>query len=735
MKSLFFILAALTCSLNIFAQSTFFRIFSDVDATKNLSGQHIVKTPDGNYAFLCANNYLPVIIRIDGNGNEFNRFSIQKYRLKPICLAVDNQFKYFFVGRDSAIFTGYREQTDSIGNIVFHTGEYGAVGGSQAHGVYHTPDNGMLYSFWNNSEMCYDPEYYFKIDSLNNYQWSRDISSNISNPSKQSFQFLSANEISAVGPHLIGCYDTIQYYSSDLRIFDASGNYSNYNFNELYHTMDTAIGGGFILASANEITHYDTIAGVLWTLPMPSGMSSQIALRQLADSSFILAGDRLQTNFGQQIMIRKYDWSGNLVWTRYFGESGDEFFSNMLLTDDGGFLISGTTHSYGAGPKAFVIKTDSLGNSQSMPLISSSTNTICSGDSTALTLPVGYSYLWNTGDTSQTIYASVSNSYWAELTQGGNQYFSDTISLNVIATVKPDLGTDTILCAGTEFILNAGTNYSAYRWSTGSFENSDTVGISGNYFVEAIDSNSCSMFDTIQVSFISLPFFDLGPDIYQCNTNPVVLNSPGILQWIWSNGSTDTTLSVTSSGIYSLAFSNGVCSDTDYINVNIFSPVQVDLFEDTVICTNQILQLDAGPGFINYEWQDGTPTQTYLVSSSTVTTIQYSVTTIDSNGCSTSDDVVVDFEICPSTNNFDFAKGISYHPNPINSSGQLQINSQDNFKLEVEILTVTGKCLYKISEQNKPFTIVMNNFSSGLYFIKITDSITRESFTGKLLIE
>ena len=147
------------------------------------------------------------------------------------------------------------------------------------------------------------------------------------------------------------------------------------------------------------------------------------------------------------------------------------------------------------------------------------------------------------------------------------------------------------------------------------------------------------------------------------------------------------------------------------------------------------MQLDAGPGFINYEWQDGTLTQTYLVSSSTVTTIQYSVTTIDSNGCSTSDDVVVDFEICPSTNNFDFAKGISYHPNPINSSGQLQINSQDNFKLEVEILTVTGKCLYKIPEQNKPFTIVMNNFSSGLYFIKITDSITRESFTGKLLIE
>jgi hypothetical protein len=735
MKSLIYILAVIVCSLNSFAQTTFFRIFSDVDAAKNLSGQHLVKTIDGNYSFLCTNNILPVIIRIDENGNEFNRFSVEKYRLNPVCLAVDNQFNYYFVGRDSALFTGYREKTDSLGNLIFHTGEYGAVGNSQAHGVFQTPDNGMLYSFWNNSEMCYDPEYFSKYDSLNSIEWTRDISSNMSNSSKQSFQFLSPDEICAVGPHLIGCYDTIQYYSSDLRIFDTTGNYANYNFNELYHSVDTTYGRGFIMASENEISHFDTIAGVLWTNPMPSGMSFQIALRQLSDSSFILAGDRLQTNLGQQIMIRKYDWSGNVVWTKYFGESGDEFFSNMLLTDDGGFLISGTTNSYGSGPKAFLIKADSLGNSMSMPMIIASTNKICSGDSTALTLPAGYTYLWNTGDTSQTIYATTSNSYWAELNQGGNLFYSDTISLNVVPTVKPQLGSDTTLCAGSILILDAGINYSAYRWSTGSFDQMDTVANSGNYFVETIDSNSCSMFDTIQVSFISLPFFDLGPDINQCGLNPVVLNSPGILQWVWSDGSTDTTLSVTSSGVYSLTFTNGLCSDTDNIVVNIFSPVQVDLPEDTVLCTNQILQLDAGTGFINYEWQDGSQAQTYNVSSASVATIQYTVTTIDSNGCSTSDDIVVDFEICPSTNDLSLRNGISIYPNPINSSHYLQFDSSVPAELITEIISLTGIQLYKHSAQITPFKIVVNDFSSGLYFLKITDQKTGDSFSTKLIVE
>ena len=331
MRFLFVILSLCFWTINAKAQNTFIKVFSDVDATKPFSGRHIVKTSDNNYSFLCTNNFKPVVVRLDESGIEFN-----------------------FVGRDSLQFTAYAEHTDSNGVIIFHHLEYGAVGGAQAHGVYRTPDNGIMYNFWNNSEMCYDPEYFRKEDSVGNMVWERVSSNNMINPSKQSFQFLPGDKLCTVAPYLTGCYDTVQYYFSKLTIFDAIGVDTAYNYTELYHTVDTTYGGGFVLASQNEFVRIDTAGGVMWTTPMPSSMSFQIALRQLQDSSFILAGDKPVVGSGQQIIINKYDQNGNLIWSQNYGGRGDEYFSNMLLESDGGFLISGKTGSYGASSKPIV---------------------------------------------------------------------------------------------------------------------------------------------------------------------------------------------------------------------------------------------------------------------------------------------------------------------------------------------------------------------------------------------
>jgi len=736
MRFLFVILSLCFWTIHSKAQNTFVKVFSDVDATKPFSGRHIVKTSDSNYSFLCTNNFKPVIVRLDESGIEFNRFAIQRNRLNPICLAVTDQFDYYFVGRDTLQFTAYSEHADSNGVLISHHLEYGAVGGAQAHGVYRTPDNDIMYNFWNNSEMCYDPEYFRKEDSLGNMVWERVSSNNMINPSKQSFQFLPGDKLCTVAPYLTGCYDTIQYYFSRLTLFNSIGVDTTYNYTELYHTVDTTYGGGFVLASQNEFVRLDTAGGVMWTQPMPSSMSFQIALRQLQDSSFILVGDKPVVGSGQQIIINKYDRNGNLIWSQNYGGRGDEYFSNMLLESDGGFLISGRTGSYGASSKAIIIKVDSLGNSGGMPLISSTTNSICSGDSTALSLPSGYTYLWSNGETRQTIYVSTANSYSAILTDtGGVQIFTDTITLNVLATVKPNLGPDQTLCAGESYMLDAGSGYSFYQWSTGSFNQVDTIDVNGNYIVETIDSNSCSTFDTIQVSFISLPPFTLGPDIQQCDTSPITLNSPGILQWTWSDGSTDTTLTVDTSGIYYLVFTNGVCTDTSFVRIDIYQPLQVDLIDDTTVCINQSLLLDAGPNFTSYLWQDGTISEFYIALSSAPATIQYSVTVVDINGCPTSDDVIVDFQICPSTNDFEFEKSLTIYPNPVQSSSSLLIDSKDHDNVSIELFSTKGKKVFGNLNQTLPARISTNKISAGIYFLRITDVDSGSVLNTKLVIQ
>lgn len=50
-------------------------------------------------------------------------------------------------------------------------------------------------------------------------------------------------------------------------------------------------------------------------------------------------------------------------WTHTYGGSNDDFGNEVLQTPDGGYLIAGSTNSYGAGESDFwVIRTDSVGN-------------------------------------------------------------------------------------------------------------------------------------------------------------------------------------------------------------------------------------------------------------------------------------------------------------------------------------------------------------------------------------
>ena len=118
MRHLFTLSVFLLTILSTSAQSTFIKVYSDVDASKPLFGRHVVQTNDGNFSFLTTNNSVPVVIRTTDSGNEFRRFSIPHTRLNPVCVAVNDQYEYYYVGRDSLEFTGYRQETDSSGNVV-----------------------------------------------------------------------------------------------------------------------------------------------------------------------------------------------------------------------------------------------------------------------------------------------------------------------------------------------------------------------------------------------------------------------------------------------------------------------------------------------------------------------------------------------------------------------------------------------------------------------------------------
>jgi hypothetical protein len=96
------------------------------------------------------------------------------------------------------------------------------------------------------------------------------------------------------------------------------------------------------------------------------GDDGGMSIEQTADGGYIIVGYRqarpLYPN-DFDVWLIKTDSSGNLEWDKTFGRSGDDRGACVQQTMEGGFIIVGTTNSYGAGSSdIWLIKTDGDGN-------------------------------------------------------------------------------------------------------------------------------------------------------------------------------------------------------------------------------------------------------------------------------------------------------------------------------------------------------------------------------------
>jgi hypothetical protein len=88
--------------------------------------------------------------------------------------------------------------------------------------------------------------------------------------------------------------------------------------------------------------------------------------KETEDGGFIIIGSTYSYGAGNcDIWLLKTDMQGNEEWNRTFGGNNEDMGFGLCQTADGGFILAGHTRSYGGTtPKIWLIKTDSQGNQQ-----------------------------------------------------------------------------------------------------------------------------------------------------------------------------------------------------------------------------------------------------------------------------------------------------------------------------------------------------------------------------------
>lgn len=216
-------------------------------------------------------------------------------------------------------------KTDSDGNLIWING-YGGNADDEGNSVVQTPDGGFVACGYTKSfGSGMSDVYLIKVDSNGNQLWDR--------------------------------------------VFGGA-------FDEEAYSMVQTNDGGFLLAGATSsygaggrdiwLIKTDQSGNLQW-LKTIGGLSSDGArsISKTSDGGYILTGWTFSYGPGAigNLWLVKTDSLGNMQWNKFFGGSDADRGLSVKQTQDGGYIITGYTASFGAGlDDLYLIKTDGAGN-------------------------------------------------------------------------------------------------------------------------------------------------------------------------------------------------------------------------------------------------------------------------------------------------------------------------------------------------------------------------------------
>lgn len=167
------------------------------------------------------------------------------------------------------------------------------------------------------------------------------------------------------------------------------------------------------------------------------------------DGGFVFTSKVLNGSNGNDFLLVKTDGNGDLLWTKKYGGSGADIPRALIRTSDGGYMVAGTTRSFGVNPAAgnfWLLKTDSNGDTLWTRTIGGAAEEECF--SVRQTRDGGYILAGRTGN----ILSAASDLYIVKTDASGNVEWSKTLG----NPEDNDTGRDIIQTQDGGYVLTGG---------------------------------------------------------------------------------------------------------------------------------------------------------------------------------------------------------------------------------------------------------------------------------------
>jgi len=316
---------------------------------------------------------------------------------------------YIVAGWTASFGAGYDDifliKTDANGNIIWAK-TYGGAGTDRASSVQQTSDGGYIVAGWTASFGAgYSDVFLVKTDANGNIIWAKTYGGT-------DYDYAYSVQQTSDGGYIVAGFTTsFGAGSSDIFLIktDASGNlqwaktYGGTSWDAAYSVRQTS-DGGYIVAGGTSsfgaglsdifLIKTDANGDIQWAKTY-RGISYDGAhsVQQTSDGRYIVAGYTFSFGAGlSDIFLIKTDANGNIIWAKTYGGTYNDEALSVQQTSDGGYIVAGYTHSFGAGSRdIFLIKTDANGNIGSCSIVQNVSPTVTTPSPTVTTFSLSVS--------------------------------------------------------------------------------------------------------------------------------------------------------------------------------------------------------------------------------------------------------------------------------------------------------------------------------------------------------